>query len=212
MSPELSRLHYPNRLARSFFVAMDDVMGRNGLSTLLQLSNLTQFENNLPPEDMVKTFDFAYISALNLGLEEMYGQRGGRGMAMRIGSAAFAQGFKNFGALRGIADPAFRALPMEQRTELGLKALAGVLTHFTDQTSQIIIEPTSYVFHSEYCPFAYGRVSDKPVCHTMAGILLECLRWSSNGYEFYVREVACRACGDEECIFRINKSPIGEKK
>lgn len=187
-------------------------MGKHGLSALLQLSNLTQFEQHLPDDDLNRTFDFAYLSALNVGLEEMYGQRGGRGMALRIGSAAFAQGLKNFGALRGLGDGAFRARPLEQRTELGLRALSHVLTNFTDQTSRVVVEPQSYLFVCEYCPFAYGRVSDKPVCHTMVGMVQECMRWASNGYEFYVREIACRACGDHECVFRINKLPIGEKK
>lgn len=212
MSPELSNLYYPNRLARSFFVAMDDVMGKHGLSALLQLSNLNQFENHPPGNDLNRTFDFAYISALNIGLEEMYGQRGGRGMALRIGSAAFAQGLKNFGALRGLGDPAFRAKSLEERTDLGLRALVHVLNHFTDQTTRLTLEGATYQLACEYCPFAYGRVSDKPVCHTMVGMIQECLRWASNGYEFYVREVACLACGDDECVFRINKSPIGDKK
>jgi predicted hydrocarbon binding protein len=212
MVPELSGLYYPNRLARSFFLAMDDVMGRHGLSALLQLAGLEQFEAHIPPNDMERAFDFAYISALNLGLEEMYGQRGGRGMALRIGSAAFAQGFKNFGAMRGMSDPAFRALPMQDRIQLGLTALASVLSHFTDQTSHLVVEDNSYVFTCEYCPFAWGRVSDKPVCHAMVGIIQECLRLASNGYEFYVREVACRACGDDACVFRINKTAIGENK
>lgn len=211
MSPELSGLYYPNRLARSFFLAMDDVMGKHGLKALLELAHLPQFAAHLPPDDLERTFDFAYISALNVALEEMYGARGGRGMALRIGSAAFAQGFKNFGALRGLADPRFRSQPLEKRIELGLKALAHVLTHFTDQASYVDVQEHTFTFRSEFCPFAYGRVSDKPVCHAMVGLLQECLRLASNGYEFYVRETACRACGDSECVFRINKSPIGGK-
>jgi predicted hydrocarbon binding protein len=211
MSPEPSGLYYPNRLARAFFVAMDDVMGKHGLSALLQLAGMSQFEGAFPPDNLERTFDFAYISALHVALEDMYGQRGGRGMALRIGSAAFAQGFKNFGALRSLSDPRFRSQPLERRIELGLKALAHVLTHFTDQTSSMGAQERTFTFHCELSPFAYGRVSDKPVCHAMVGMLQECLRLASNGYEFYVRETACRACGDTECTFRINKAPIGGK-
>jgi predicted hydrocarbon binding protein len=209
---EPSGLYYPNRIARAFFLAMDDVMGRNGLSNLLQLSGLEVFDKEMPPNDLERSFDFAYLAAMSQGLEEMYGKNGGRGMALRIGRASFAQGLKGFGVLRGISDPAFRALPLPSRTEIGLKALANVLTNFTDQASRVEIEDKSYVFYSELCPFAWGRTSDKPVCNTMVGLLQECLSWASNGYEFYVREVACRACGNEECVFRINKTPIGERK
>jgi hypothetical protein len=209
---EPSGLYYPNRIARAFFVAIDDVMGQNGLRLLLGSAGLPQFAHDLPSDSLAREFDFAYLSALNLGLEEMYGSKGGRGIALRIGSASFAQGLKGFGVLRGMGNPAFRALPLPQRTELGLRALANVLSNFTDQNSVVEVEDTAFLFKSDLCPFAYRRVSDKPVCHAMVGIIQECLRWASNGYEFYVREIACRACGNDECVFRINKTPIGENK
>ncbi len=187
-------------------------MGQNGLSTLLNSVGLTQYEGSMPPDNLERAFDFAALSALNQGLESMYGQRGGRGMALRIGRAAFAQGLRTFGALRGAGAPAFRALPFEQRVELGLMALAEVLNHFTDQHARIDSEAQHYVFISDNCPFAWGRSSDKPLCHAMVGMLQECLRWVSNGYEFYVRETACRASGAPECVFKINKTAIGESQ
>lgn len=207
---EASGLYYPNRLARSFFVAMDDVMGQNGLSSLLHSVGLSQYEGGMPPDDLAKAFDFAALSALNEGLEGMYGQRGGRGIALRIGRAAFAQGMREFGVLRAAGTPRFRALPLEQRVELGLNALAEVLNHFTDQRAHVENDVQSYAFVTENCPFTWGRTSDKPLCHAMVGIVQECLRWVSNGYEFYVRETACRASGAQACVFKINKTAIGE--
>ncbi|MEO1288979.1 MAG: 4-vinyl reductase, partial [Chloroflexota bacterium] len=156
-------------------------------------------------------FDFADIAAINEALEEMYGTRGGRGMALRIGQSAFARGIKGFGAMRGVAHPAFKTLPLERRVDYGLRGLAAILTNFTDQTSYVENQGTVFLFKSEISPFAWGRTASKPVCHMMAGIILECLRWSSNGYEFYVREIECTATGHEQCVFRINKSAIGER-
>jgi hypothetical protein len=132
-------------------------------------------------------------------------------MALRIGQSAFARGLKQFGALRGVIAPAFRVLPLEKQIDYGLRALAAVLSNFSDQISSLRTEDNALLFVSEITPFSWQRSSDKPVCHMMVGMILECLRWSSNGYEFYVREVQCRATGHHECIFRINKSAIGER-
>jgi len=208
--PEPAGLYYPNRIARAFFVAMDDVMGQNGLNTVLGLAELSQYISAPPPDNLDKEFDFAALSAMNEALEETYGARGGRGMALRIGRAAFARGIKGFGVMKAMSDPAFRALPLDQRIEFGLQALASVFTNFTDQVSSVAADSDSFLFRIEVSPFAWGRVSDKPVCHAMVGIIQESLRWSSNGYEFYVRETACRATGSDECIFRVNKTAIGE--
>lgn len=204
-------LYYPNRIARSFFVAMDDVMGQHGLSTLLHLADMEAYIGNPPPDNLARQFDFAAIAALNQALEEMYGARGGRGMALRIGRASFAYGLKHFGVLRGMSDPVFRALPLNKQVIYGLNGLAAVFSNFSDQTSRMEQDDDTLHFMSDVCAFAWGRTADKPVCHMMVGLLQEGLRWATNGYEFYVREIACRASGNDECIFHINKQAIGEQ-
>lgn len=186
-------------------------MGYNSLNSVLNLAGLDDYIDNPPPDDLEQVFDFAEISALFIGLEAQYGTRGGRGMALRIGRASFAQGIKRFGVMRGIADPAFQSLPLDHRVELGLKALASVFTNFSDQSSTVEVTDNALLFHVETCPMSWGRTADKPVCHAMVGIIQENLRWASNGYEFLVREVACRATGSDECVFQINRTAIGER-
>jgi predicted hydrocarbon binding protein len=110
-----------------------------------------------------------------------------------------------------MGDAAFRALPLEQRLDLGLQALASLFSHFTDQASSVSAENNTFVFRVDVSPFAWGRTSDKPVCHALIGVVQECLSWASNGYEFHVWETNCRACGADACTFRVNKTPIGEK-
>ena len=194
---ENSGLYYPNRIARAFFAAMDDVMGKNGLSQLLGQANMKSYLDDLPPDDLKREFDFA--------------SKGGRGMALLIGQSAFSRGLKDFGALKGITSQAFRALPLEKRIDYGLRGFAGVLSNFSDQTCTVESDGNALVFISEVTPFSWNRKSDKPVCHMMVGMILESLRWSSNGYGFYVRETQCCATGHDQCIFRINKSAIGER-
>ncbi len=205
---QTSHLYYPNRIARYFFDAMDDVMGQVGLNAVLTLAGLDSYVGTPPPDNLKREFDFAAMAALNIALEQTYGTRGGRGIAMRIGRACFSQGMRSFGALAGISDPAFRAKPLEECGALGLKALAHVFNTFSDQGSRVEIDQTTYRFIVNPSPVAWGRTSDKPVCHALAGIIQEAMRWASNGREYYVFETACRACGEPECVFTINKTPI----
>ncbi|MBI5667710.1 MAG: 4-vinyl reductase [Chloroflexi bacterium] len=206
---EPSGLYYPNRIARYFFLAMEDVMGKNGLNVVLSLAGLDAYIGHPPEDNLAGEFDFAAMAAIQEALEEMYGARGGRGMALRIGRASFSQGLRTFGALAGMNDAAFRALPRDARCRLGLMALANVYSSFSDQQSSFEEDQQCYRFIVQVSPMAWGRTSDKPVCHALVGSLQECMRWISNGYEYYVHESACRACGDEACIFTINKTPIG---
>lgn len=204
-----SGLYYPNRIARFYFQAMEDVMGQSGLNVVLGLAGLEAYIGRPPGDNLAGEFDFAAMAAIQVALEEMYGERGGRGMALRIGRASFAHGMRSFGALAGMNDPAFRALPRDARCRLGLMALANVYSSFSDQQSSFEEDAQAYRFIVHNSPMAWGRTAEKPVCHALAGNLQECMRWISNGDEYYVMETSCRACGSETCVFTIHKTPIG---
>lgn len=208
MPPNASGLYYPNRIAHALFRAMDDVMGQHGLSTLLEIARLEEYAQNPPPDDLERAFDFAAVAALGSALEQIYGVRGARGIASRIGQAAFAHDLKDFGVMRAATDPAFRALPIERRALYGLQSLAALFENFSDQRNRVEEDSRAFQFIIENSPYAWGRESEKPVCDMMTGILIESLRWASNGYQFHVSEVACRATGSEECVFRIHREPF----
>lgn len=206
---EPSGLYYPNRFARLFLLAMEDVMGKRGLNTILSMAGLEAYIDNPPPDTLARQADFAYIAAINQALEDTYGARGGRGIALRVGRATFSRGLKDFGALAGMATPAFQALTLEKRAQIGVQALAAVFTNFTDQTTLLEESETYYNLVVEISPMAWGRTAERPVCHALTGIFQEGMRWSSRSYEFHVQETACRATGSDACVFKINKNPIG---
>ena len=90
MSPiEESGLFYPNKFGLITIKALEDVMGRNGLNAILNLAGLTKYTDSYPADNLEKGFDFSELSSLGVALEEMYGPRGGRGLALRAGRATF---------------------------------------------------------------------------------------------------------------------------
>jgi len=183
-------------------------MGRHGLDAILASAGLTALSSNPPPSTLDRAFDFAQLSKINAALDDLYGARGGRGMALRTGRAWFALGLIQFGALRGIADPAFRALSVTDRTRVGLRALADIFTNFSDQVSHLEESDQQFRFIVKPSPFAYERQAERPVCHPLVGLLQEHLRWASNGREFIVRETQCSATGADHCTFLINKTAV----
>ena len=108
-----SGYYYANKIVLIILNSLEDVMGKNGVNAILNLAHLPHLIDNYPPDNLGKEFDFADVTAINMALEEMYGPRGGRGLAMRAGRAAFADSLRNFGALAGAGDLAFRVLPLQ---------------------------------------------------------------------------------------------------
>ncbi|HLF91665.1 MAG TPA: 4-vinyl reductase [Anaerolineales bacterium] len=204
-----SGLYYPNKFALITLDAFEQVMGKNGLNAILNLAHLSHLIDNYPPDNLNKEFDFAYYTSINVALEEMYGPRGGRGLALRAGRALFADALRNFGALAGVGDLAFKVLPLPAKLRIGIPAMARIFTQVSDQKSTVQEEPNEIFYTIHKCPVCWSRTGlDKPVCFIATGLLQEGLRWVSGGSEFRVNESKCVAMGDEVCEFVIQKTPI----
>jgi predicted hydrocarbon binding protein len=204
-----SGLYYPNKFGLITIKALEDVMGRNGLNAILNLAGLQKYIDGYPPDNLEKGFDFWELSALGIALEEMYGPRGGRGLALRAGRATFSDALKDFGALAGVGDLAFKVLPLQAKLRIGLPAMAKIFSQVSDQYSTVEEKDAEFIYTIHKCPVCWGRTgSDKPVCFIATGLLQEGLKWISGGGEFRVNESRCQAMGDEVCEFVIQKEPL----
>ncbi len=205
-----SGLYYPNKFGLIIIKALEDVMGKNGVNAILNLANLSDLIDNYPADNLEKEFDFSTLSMLGIALEEMYGPRGGRGLALRAGRATFADSLKNFGALAGVGDLAFKVLPLQAKLRIGLPAMAKIFSQVSDQETTVEERDTEFVYTIHKCPVCWGRHDEtKPVCFIAVGLLQEGLRWVSGGNEFRVNESKCHAMGDDVCEFIIQKEPVG---
>jgi len=205
-----SQYYYANKFALITLKSLEEVMGKNGLNAILNLAHLPHLIQNLPPDNLAKEFNFSDFSALNEALEIMYGARGGRGLALRAGRAAFADGLRNFGALAGASDLAFKVLPLSAKMRIGIPAMAKIFSQISDQYSTVQEREHEFIYTIHRCPVCWGRSgSDKPVCFIATGLLQEGLKWLSGGSEFRVNESQCVAMGHSVCEFVIQKQPIG---
>ena len=210
MSPvQKSGLYYPNKFGLITLKSLEEVMGKNGLNAILNLAGLSNYIETYPPDNLDKGFDFSELSAIGTALEDMYGPRGGRGLALRAGRATFSEALKNFGAFAGVADLAFVVLPLHAKLRIGVPAMAKIFSQLSDQLSTVEEKDNEYLYTIHKCPCCWGRHNaDKPVCFIATGLLQEGLKWVSGGSEFRVNESKCIAVGDDVCEFVIQKEPI----
>ncbi|MCL7451735.1 MAG: 4-vinyl reductase [Anaerolineae bacterium] len=205
---EKSGYYYPNLIARIYLEAIQEIMGPNGTKALLNLAGMRHLIDHFPPGNLAKEFDFADFAHLNEAMEMMYGPRGGRALALRAGRKAFDQGLKNFGPMVGVADRAFRLLPLKLKMKVGLAAMAKAFSTASDQISYVREADDRFIYVIERCPVCWGRKSDGPICHAALGIITEGLDWGSGGRRFKMAQVTCAAAGDPSCDFVIYKEPI----
>jgi hypothetical protein len=202
---------YANRIARITIIALESVMGKNGMNAVLNIANQRDLIDNYPPDNLNREFDFADFSSILLALEDMFGPRGGRSLTQLAGRSAFAGALSNFGAMAGVSDTAFKSLPLPIKLRIGLPAMAKIFSQTSDQQATVAEHSCEFIYTIHRCPVCWGRKGlDKPVCFLTIGLLQEGLKWISGGLEFRVHEDQCVAMGDEVCGFIIQKEPISQ--
>jgi len=199
---------YPNVMGRIMLLAIEEILGRNGVNAVLNLASLSEYINHYPPHNHDLHFPFEHISRMQSALEDEYGPRGGRGLALRSGRACFKYGLREFGPELGLTDLAFRLLPLPTKLKNGSQAFAGLFNHFSDQRVRLEIDDKNIFWRIERCPLCWQRQASAPACHLAVGLLQEALYWLSGGKFFNIEETQCIACGDATCTILIDQNPM----
>jgi len=193
-----------NALVRQALISAQEVMGENGLNTVLRTSGLERFIGNFPPDNLepaIKTSDYA---RLNEVIEEFYG-RGGRGMLRRIGKASFQYAVREQAALLGLAGVALKLLPTKQRIKFILNALVNALKKSNPQVEAWVDETGENLAYCDAaCGICHGRHSENAICHLYIGSIGEAVNWAT-GQEFQIIETLCTAKGDPHCRFEVRE-------
>jgi predicted hydrocarbon binding protein len=198
-----------NNFGRIALLSYEEVLGKSGLNALLNLAGLSYLIDNYPPANLDKAFDFSDYTAILMALDEIYGMRGGRGLALRAGRATFNDLLKSYGAMAGVGDLAFKILPLVFKMRIGLPAAARTFSTVSDQQTTVAETEDAFLWTIHRCPSCWSRRgAERPVCYVTIGFLQAALHWVSNGHEFRINETRCCAMGDTVCEFLVRKEPI----
>ena len=206
--PAAHQYYYPNKMGRIVLTALEEIMGSHGVNAVLNLADLQYLIDNYPPNNMETEFRFVEVASIQQTLDDMYGTRGGRGLALRTGRETWKYALKEFAPVLGIADLATRTLPLSIKLKIGLDVFAQTFNKFSDQIVRLSEDEDSYLWIIERCPICWQRTSPSPCCHMAIGLLEQSLDWVSRGRRFHVEEISCIAAGDTACTIAIGKKPI----
>jgi len=196
-----------NRFMRYYLQSLAAVMVESSLEIVLKMAHLSHLIDNYPPENAIKEFDFAHFAMLMMALEAFTGQGAGREIARQAGRYMMATHAQDFGgALRGVEDEAFQALPVRAKLKIGIPAIANLFSDGLFYQATLYNEGTNYTIVTvEHSPMCWGRraTSDAPVCAVTVGVVESGLNYITGGLEFEVAEETCLAQGDDICRFKI---------
>ena len=200
---------YPNIWGRSILTSANEILGENGVNALLNLAGLQVYINNYPDDNIKKEFSFSHVARLQQALYDMYGSRGARVFATRGGEQTFQHSMDKYDKVQKAAQAAMRVGSTEMRNRVGLQFFSKFFNTVSDQVVRIDDDETYWYWIIERCPMCWERTADEPVCHLGVGVLNAASTWATGGAKFRIQEIECKAKGDENCVYALDKVPIG---
>jgi predicted hydrocarbon binding protein len=198
----------PNANLRLLLVALQDVMGDNGLKAVLKQGGLHRYIDNFPPDDTNRDAKFSEYGQVQQAVENFYGgPRGARAMMRRAGHATFQHTLKSRPAILGMVGVALKALPEGTRMKFILDRIAKASTEEVNLPAHVEDHDDHFLFVSEACACVFRSRDPKlgPCCFVTAGVLEAAVQWAT-GKRHVVKEIACLQNGDDACRYRVEKA------
>lgn len=193
-----------NKAFRVILLGVEDVVGKNGMATVLRAAHLAQYINNYPPSDTAcGGHQRHYMAQVNHALFDIYGARGARAILSRIGRGRAKSAIEENAAFANAVKMAVALFPRRIRVKLALERMSKEYSQQMGTDIRVSEDGEAFYWDDPHCAACVDWQSDAPVCHTTAGFIFGILAWGADDEDFKVQEVQCRAKGDAVCRYRV---------
>lgn len=198
-----------NFTMRTWLEVMENILGENGLKSILNYAKLQEYIDEYPPDNHQCEIPLRDARTLFLALREMFGEKGARSLQIRVGREAVRIGREKYSAaITKAMKVGTRLIPEGKRIQLILnKFLEDRNERYPSQfetPAKIKEEKESIVIVDHDWLESEQLTSDTPVCGVNVGMIQALLEWIT-GNKYEVEEVECRAMGDSADVFKISK-------
>ena len=195
----------PNSLLYVVLTTLEDMMGKNGLVSILNISGMSEFRDSYPPNNQKQESKASDISRLISGLIDLIGKDGAKALLRKAGQRGFMLALEESPELVGVFGLELKKMATDR------ERIAAVLNTLTFETNitfeeghQVIVEVDDgfevHINNCEWCMTLEGFTH--PICSAEVGLEEAMIQWAT-GKRYPVEETACRAAGAEKCVFHI---------
>ena len=198
----------PNDALRLFFLAIEEVMGKDGMRAALHGAKLDRYIDNYPPKNLDLDVSFAEYATAEQAVEDFYGPRGARAMLLRVGRATFNYGMKEQSTVLGLAGQALKLMPvpMTVKMKLLLEQMAVAGNKTVNQPVRLEEDTNAFYLVYDFCMCQFRPKHQTACCYVTVGLLMEGMKWLTDK-NFAVQEITCANLGAAACRFKIPKTP-----
>ena len=198
-----------NLTMRIWLELIENITGSNGLKSILNYAHLEKYIDEYPPDNDEIEIPVEDVKTLYMSLLELFGQKGARGLQLRVGREFVHVGQRKRPEISKDLGAALQSAPETERMKVILKVY--IDQHEQRWTSksgaprfELQEEGDCFLMVDRDNPMSENLKSQAPVCSTTVGMLQEMLK-GLKGNPPDVEEIECRAMGHPADVFRVSK-------
>jgi predicted hydrocarbon binding protein len=198
--------YIPNSMMYVTLLTFQDIIGVNGLNSILNYSGLTKYRDNFPPNDdklEVLGSDFRKMVGAIIAI---FGEKGARPLLYKAGRRGFQLVLEKNPAMLGFMELGLKLLSKRKRLEKVFTLGAESANKNFGENQRFYVSDEGFVCELFDCYWCKGLKSTGPICFGEVGLDAEVAKWAT-GDEHDVEEVLCRAKGDDVCKIVISFEP-----
>lgn len=199
-----------NFIMRIQLETIQNIVGENGLKSILNYGQLQRYIDNFPPENNNLEIPASDVQKLYLTLLELFGAKGAWGLQVRSGREFVRIFMEKSPALTKTVKIAAKLLPETKRIQFALeKFIEQDNKRFTSESGKTRVElqekDDGFLLIYTENHLSEGVVSEKPICGAIVGNLQQLVEWIT-GHPHEVTEIQCKAMGHDADVFFVSKS------
>jgi len=188
----------PNGLMHFILTELEEILGKNGINTVLRYKGLERLVGNYPPNDYnpgepVETFSKIFTATIDI-----FGEKGFISVIRGAGKKSFHQMMEDFPGLFGIGQLEMDGLDPIDKFKLVYKTYIDNVTQMFGTATTIDIQDDKIIEDMPDCPWCVDVKAKGPICVIEADFITGMGIWSGVD-DTNVVETLCRANGDEVC-------------
>jgi predicted hydrocarbon binding protein len=196
-----------NFLFRKWLETLQDIVGKNGLNSILNYSHLNMYIGNFPPDNDDLAIPVQYLQHLYMAILELFGQKGAHSLQLRVGKEVMRNLIEGRPIITKPLKAAAHLLPVSTRMRMALEkfieqSLKRAPTTLGSNRFELREEPEYFLFIDRDYEGSEGVIANIPVCGFQTGMLQYAMEWIT-GTPHKVEEIECRAMGHPADVFKI---------
>ena len=200
---------------RTFLETIENIVGVNGLKSLLNYAHLEKYIDCFPPDNEEQVIPLKDLRHLLFSLYTLFGRKGARSLQLRVGREIFYVGIEKRPRIAKALHIAARLLSEPRRMRLVLEKLAeydwrAFFSELEESPVKIQEEEDCFLIIHKGRYESEDIISGSPVCGVFAGTIEVMVEWIT-GHPHKVEEIECRAMGHPADVFRVLKARAEEE-